>query len=183
MPNKVLMPFIVIGLAVAFVAASALVVLTRRNPGVLSRKLRIGGALVAIVATLGGTSCVPSCITCYAAPYPVKVDGESPYQAKVGPASREVVLAVARNGSERMRYIIKNYPWRAKADDLATGALAKAPGEGPGANGRYLVRVPESIGPGEYKLVIENEVPLVDGKDGNFYYTPVGDIELIVSDK
>ena len=47
-------PLVVAGLAVAFIVVSALVYLSRGNPGLVRRKLRLGGMLLAITGAVNG---------------------------------------------------------------------------------------------------------------------------------
>ncbi len=57
--RELLTPLIFVGLAVAFAVVSALVYLSRGNPGLVRRKLRLGAALLTLTAAAngcGGTS-------------------------------------------------------------------------------------------------------------------------------
>lgn len=62
--KEMMIPFVLVGLAVAFGLVSAMVILSRGHPGWIKRKLKIGGMILSLTATLNGCGTEPT-MTCY----------------------------------------------------------------------------------------------------------------------
>ena len=63
--RDLLVPFVVAGVAIAFVAVCALVIVTRNHPKWVQRKLKVGALLLSLTAV---ASCGDETVTCYVQP-------------------------------------------------------------------------------------------------------------------